>query len=119
MKVIYNDIIPFGDYTAINLFGIVFVRKGKTLSDKSYNHEHIHLKQMQEMLWIGFYVWYAVEYLIKRWSRTRDEAYDAVSFEREAHAGDDNPDYISSRKHYAWFKYIKKSAEQISEGGES
>lgn len=28
MKVIYNNIIPFKGYKAINLFGLVFVRKG-------------------------------------------------------------------------------------------
>lgn len=27
MKIIYNDIIPFKGYKAINLFGIVFARK--------------------------------------------------------------------------------------------
>lgn len=35
MKIIYNDIIPFKGYKAINLFGIVFARKsGRPLSDK-------------------------------------------------------------------------------------
>jgi hypothetical protein len=28
MKVIYNNIIPFKGYKAINLLGLVFVRKG-------------------------------------------------------------------------------------------
>jgi hypothetical protein len=28
MKVIYNKFIPFKGYKAMNLFGIVFVRKG-------------------------------------------------------------------------------------------
>ena len=28
MKVIYNKFIPFKEYKAMNLFGIVFVRKG-------------------------------------------------------------------------------------------
>lgn len=52
MKVIYNKFIPFKGYKAINLFGIVFVRKGAKFDTYDYNHEHIHLKQMQEMLWI-------------------------------------------------------------------
>lgn len=35
MKIIYNDIIPFKGYKAINLFGIVFARKSaRPLSDK-------------------------------------------------------------------------------------
>lgn len=28
MKVIYNNLIPFKGYKAINIFGLVFVRKG-------------------------------------------------------------------------------------------
>lgn len=35
------------------------------------------------------------------------ERYHDVSFEEEAHNNDSNLDYISTRKHYAWFKYIK------------
>ena len=64
MKVIYNKFIPFKGYKAMNLFGIVFVRKGAKFDTYDYNHEHIHLKQMQEMLWIFYYLWYAIEYLI-------------------------------------------------------
>lgn len=42
MKVIYNNIIPFKGYKAINLFGLVFVRKGAKFTEVDYNHEHIH-----------------------------------------------------------------------------
>lgn len=43
MKIIYNDIIPFKGYKAINLFGIVFARKSaRPLSDKNKNHEAKH-----------------------------------------------------------------------------
>lgn len=56
MKVIYNNIIPFKGYKAINLLGLVFVRKGAKFTEVDYNHEHIHSKQMAEMLWIFFYL---------------------------------------------------------------
>lgn len=42
MKIIYNNIIPFKGFKAINLFGILFVRKNKSLSNKDINHEAIH-----------------------------------------------------------------------------
>ena len=47
MKVIYNNIIPFGKYIAINLFGVVFAkRKVKYYSEEVkniiWNHEKIH-----------------------------------------------------------------------------
>lgn len=49
MKVIYNKIIPFKGYKCINLFGVLFVRKGCTMSESDYNHEAIHTKQMKEL----------------------------------------------------------------------
>ena len=62
MKVIYNNLIPFKGYKCINLFGVLFVRKGCTMSDVDYNHEAIHTAQMKEMLYVPFYVMYALEW---------------------------------------------------------
>ena len=89
MKIIYNDIIPFKGYKAINLFGIVFARKSaRPLSDKNKNHEAIHTAQMRELLdWVfhGF-------------------KYRRITFEQEAYAHEDNPEYLEIRKHYAQWK---------------
>ena len=56
------------------------------------------------------HLWYGIEYLIilcfAKWNK-QNERYHDVSFEEEAHNNDSNLDYISTRKHYAWFKYIK------------
>ena len=41
MKVIYNNIIPFPGFKAINLFGVLFVRNGCTMSESDINHEMI------------------------------------------------------------------------------
>ena len=35
-------------------------------------------------------------------------AYKNISFEREAYQNQSNLDYLSNRKHYSWFSYIKK-----------
>ena len=43
----------------------------------------------------------------ERKRKKQNERYHDVSFEEEAHNNDSNLDYISTRKHYAWFKYIK------------
>ena len=51
MKVIYNRIIPFKGFKAINLFGVLFVREGCTMREKDFNHESIHTAQMKEMLY--------------------------------------------------------------------
>lgn len=107
MKIIHNNIIPFGKYKAINLFGVLFT-KNKTVSGKTINHELIHTKQMKEMGYIFFYLWYGIEYiLIRLFHRKQGDAYHDVSFEEEAHNNDENFNYLNERKRYAWIKYIK------------
>lgn len=82
----------------------------KTLKTSYESNLQQHSKQMAEMLLVFFYLWYGIEYLIilcfAKWNK-QNERYHDVSFEEEAHNNDSNPDYISTRKHYAWFKYIK------------
>lgn len=110
MKVIENKIIPFPGYKYINLFGIIFTRNKGKITDVEYNHEKIHLKQMQEMLWIFFYIWYILEYCIIWLFRLFDKQntkYHDVSFEEEAYNNEDNLEYTKTRKHYSWLKYIK------------
>lgn len=65
MKVIYNKIIPFKGYKCINLFGVLFVRKGCTMRESDYNHEAIHTKQMKELLYVSFYILYLLEWLYR------------------------------------------------------
>lgn len=107
MKIIYNNIIPFKGYVAINIFGIIFARKEyKPISKITINHEKIHTEQMKELGFIFFYIWYGIEYLIKLIKyKNHDRAYYLISFEREAYVHDDEEDYLSKRKHYNWFKF--------------
>lgn len=116
MILVKNKWFPFGNYKAINICGIVFY-KGDNLSDKTINHEKIHTKQMIELLFIFFYLWYGIEYLIIRlFHKKQNDVYHDVSFEEEAHNNDDNLNYIDTRKHYAWFKYIKVKSSNIDAG---
>lgn len=101
MKIIINNIIPFKGFKCINLFGILFCRK--QLDKIDINHEAIHTKQMQEMLYIPFYIWYIIEYLIKLF---KGNAYRNLSFEREAYNNQYNLNYLNNRKHYSWIKYV-------------
>lgn len=104
MKIVYSNIIPFKGYIATNLFGILFVRKGKKLNDIDINHEEIHTAQMKEMGYIFFYVWYLIEWIIRLFMK--GNAYRNISFEREAYSNEYNLDYIKYRKHFSWFKYF-------------
>lgn len=103
MKIIKNNYIPFKGYVAMNLFGILFTRKDN-LSDVVINHEYIHTKQMREMLYIPFYIWYGIEWLIRLFNS--GNPYRNISFEREAYANEYDMDYANNRKPYAWLKYI-------------
>ncbi len=112
MIIVKNKIIPFGSYTTINLFGILFT-KSDYLSPTTINHERIHTKQMLELLIVGYYLWYIIEYIIVRFCyKKQNAAYHDISFEEEAHNNDTNLHYLDDRKHFAWWKYVQlRSAE--------
>ena len=106
MKLIYNNLIPFKGYKAINLFGILFVRKGCTMSESDINHEAIHTAQMKEMIYVFFYVWYIIEWVIRLFMK--GNAYRNISFEREAYANQNNLSYLNTRKRYTWLNFLKE-----------
>jgi hypothetical protein len=111
MKIVYNDIIPFGSYLAINVFGVVFVkRKYKNHFTRfTRNHEYVHTLQMRELLFVPFYLWYVVEWIAKLlWYADSKKAYKSISFEREANANERDDDYPSKRKHYAFTQRLFK-----------
>ena len=109
-RIIYNNIIPVKDFTALALYPFIFVRssyKGK-LSTVIVNHETIHLRQQTEMLVIFFLIWYSLEYVI-RWicyGFNHGKAYKNISFEREAYKNQSNMDYPRTRKHYAFLNFL-------------
>lgn len=104
MKVIYNKIIPFNGYKCINLFGILFVRKGCMMRESDYNHEEIHTKQMKELLYVPFYILYLLEWLYRL--TQKGNAYRNISFEKEAYNNENDMDYIDKREHFSWIEYI-------------
>lgn len=94
MKVIYNSIIPFKGFVAINLFGVIFVRKefkvneGLTFMTDMLLHEACHTRQMKKDGYLHFYFKYLWEYmcgLIKY--KDAKAAYRNVSYEIEAYNG--------------------------------
>lgn len=109
-KVIYNNIIPVNGFYAINLFGIIFVRKGLgKISKTTVNHEDIHTAQMKELYYIGFYVLYFLEWiyrLIKHGTKNK-EAYYNISFEAEAYDNQYDYKYLTYRPKYNFKKYFK------------
>lgn len=101
MKIIYNNIIPFKGFLAINLFGVVFARKA--LDSIDMNHEAIHTAQMKELLYIFFYLWYAIEWIVLLFKyRNGKDAYKNIRFEKEAFNHEADLDYLKTRKHYKY-----------------
>lgn len=99
-KVVHIRRFPIkGGFYAINIFGIIF--SVQELNAEELNHERIHTAQQRELLYVGFYVWYALEWLcllIKY--RNGIKAYFNIRFEREAYRHQNNLLYLKFRKHY-------------------
>ena len=115
MKVVENNIIPFPGFLGINLFGVLFVRKNlwqKKSEEKrkvTFNHESIHTAQMKELGYLFFYIIYFLEW-IGRLFVNGSEAYDNISFEKEAYAKQSDDDYLKNRKHFAQWRKQKTEA---------
>lgn len=95
---------------AITLYPFVFVRQKRDRDDPVLlNHEKIHLRQQRELLLIPFYVCYLLEYGIGRMKgRNHRQAYEEISFEREAYTHERNFAYLQQRKFMAFIKYCKR-----------
>ena len=109
MKIIENNILPPKGFKAITILNIIFVRKGYTMSAVDINHENIHWEQEKELMIVGFYLLYVIEFIVRLIAiRNWHKAYRSISFERECYTNERNLSYVESRKHYSWTKYIKQ-----------
>ena len=112
MKIIYSNIIPFKGFIAINLFGVCFVKKyykehtGSPMFKKMLNHESIHTAQMKEMLYVGFYLWYFTEWIVRIFINGWSNAYRNISFEKEAYLHESDKNYLEERDGFAWLNYL-------------
>lgn len=108
MKIIYNNWFPFGKYKAINICGILF-SKDRTLSQYEINHEKIHTEQIKELWYIGFYLWYIIEYVLiwfANFTKSQNQKYREISFEEEARNNQYNLSYLRTRQKFAWRQYL-------------
>ena len=105
MKIIYNNIIPFKGFAAINIFGILFVRRGINVTFRIINHEGIHTEQMKELTYLPFYILYLLEWIVKLF-RYGKNSYKNISFEREAYTNESDLSYIQNRKRYSFLKFM-------------
>ncbi|QMW00138.1 hypothetical protein [Spirosoma foliorum] len=74
------------------------------------NHERIHLRQQAELGILPFYIWYGLEYLVRRFHyRDHYSAYRNISFEREAFSNDQDLSYLKTRSFWGFWRYIANS----------
>ena len=66
MIVIVNRFLLREGFNGITLWPFIILRSNSLKNDPILlNHERIHLRQQLELLIVFFYVWYAVEFLLK------------------------------------------------------
>lgn len=107
MIIIKNNIIPFKGFSAISLFGFIFIRKEAVITDRMINHEKIHFFQQLELLFVLFFIFYLIEFVIKLFIYKNFKiAYLNISFEREAYLNDNDYWYLNNRKLFNFIKYI-------------
>lgn len=132
MKIIFNNWIPFGRFTAMTVLLWVFIRNDKRFTVRMLNHERIHVRQQLEIVaaclligailipWIGASWWWmlgcipapfllyglsvAIEVLLPPYNA----AYRNSCFETEAIYNEHHRDYTRRwRRHlFAWLRYI-------------
>lgn len=118
------SILTLGQSFSGITIGIFVIFKNKSVAtDRVVNHEHIHVKQQIELLFIGMWLLYILNYLYNRirlaagmrlpvetgYRSSHLRAYHNIIFEREAYDNDNNLDYIKNRKSFAWLAYINKT----------
>lgn len=80
---------------------------GKEIAEHTIRHGEIHWRQQIELLIVGWYIWYVLEYIYKFWLfQDPFEAYNKLSFEIEARGYENNPYYLGYRTLWAWTNYI-------------
>lgn len=111
MRIIYNHLIPFPGFKACLLFGLLFVRKGSSLTQANLTHESIHECQALDFChfkplgYLLFYILYLL-YWFRNLFLCPHNAYYFIPFEVEAYANQYNPSYPSTRKPKAWKRYV-------------
>ena len=98
----------FVPYSAIALYPFILIKRSELWDNAELiHHEKIHHRQQLELLLVGFYILYGINYLFNLLRyRTHYKAYREIIFEREAFAMDKDLNYLKSRKMFAFVKFF-------------
>lgn len=104
---ILNILPKWWPYLSMQIWKWTLVKKGRILNIVQLRHEMIHYHQQKELLFIFFFIIYVLEFFIKLLLHLNwNNAYHDISFEREAYENQNDGNYLSQRKKFAWFKYL-------------
>ncbi len=110
--IISNWIVPRG-FIGITIYPFIFLRSNSYKNAKVINHERIHLAQQKELLIIGFYLWYLIDYLIKLVKyKNRKQAYRNIIFEKEAYANESDLTYLKQRRMFSFINYKNRGGKK-------
>ncbi len=103
--IVSKILVPKG-YRAMTLFPFVFVCEKDAQNDLVLlNHERIHWVQQRELLLVGFFIWYVLDYLLQLLKyKNHSLAYRNIVFEREAYLHENNLEYLASRTFWGFLK---------------
>ena len=90
-------------YNGMTLWPFLLVAPSQDPKNQVFmNHERIHAVQQRELLLLFFYLWYGLDYLRHRVSKSHKAAYRSIIFEKEAYAMEQDLDYLKNRKPWAF-----------------
>ena len=102
-------VFSFGFAKGVLVFPFILLADRRYREDTVLlNHERIHYRQAVELLVVGFYLLYLVEFLVRYLQhRNRQQAYYRISLEREAYQHERDLGYLSQRKAWAFRYYYR------------
>lgn len=96
------------NFRGLAIFPFIILKENSLKSNSTLiNHEKIHIRQQLELLWVIFFVWYGIEFLVRLIQfKNIYEAYQNISFEKEAYQNDTNLNYLKQRKFWKFAQYL-------------
>ena len=87
---------------AITLWPFIIIKENN-LPREIINHELIHIAQCKELLVVGFYILFILEFIFNTIKyRDRYKAYCSSLFEIEAYTHMSDLSYLKKRRYFAW-----------------
>ena len=100
----YFGLVGLAIYPVVVLDGTALTPKGNPT--QKLIHEQIHIEQQRELLVLPYYLFYFLEYIVRRFRTTHSEAYRKISFEREAYDNERKKRDVIKRQAFAWRNYL-------------